>query len=142
MTNKKNLAEYPTYYGQKGRALVWLWRARAAFNLARYIDGEEVTVEEVEKARDLLKRLTNYALASAHQWERANNSERYANSDECTTDEQRLDRRRARLVAELCRYGLGLWNYGLYPTIVEMDEESKRTHLFREAKGVSLHYFN
>lgn len=142
MTNEKTLAEYPTYYGQKGRALVWLWRARAAYNMARYIDGDAVTVEEVEKARDLLQRLTRYALANAHQWERANNSGHYANSAQCTEDEQRLDRRRSRLIAELSRYGLGLWNYGLYPTIVEVDEESKRTHLFKEANGVELHYFD
>ena len=35
MTNEKNLAEYPTYYGQKGRALVWLWRARAQYYLSK-----------------------------------------------------------------------------------------------------------
>lgn len=136
------LAEKPVYYGQKGRELVWFWRAQAGYNLARRIDGEAVTVSEYEKARKLLDSCTRYALAAARQWEYANNSERYANSAKCDEDERRLEARRERLNADLSRYGVMMFNYGLYPTIVEVDEESKRTHLFIEAAGVALHYFD
>ena len=147
MTNEqknidRELAEKPVYYGQKGRALVWFWRAQAGYNLARRIDGEAVTVDEYGKARKLLDSCTRYALAAARQWECANNSERYANSAQCDEDERRLDARRERLNADLARYGVMMFNYGLYPTIVELDEESKRMHLFREAAGVALHYFD
>lgn len=141
-TEAREIISRPSYYGQKGRALVWYWRALAAYNLAAIIDGEEVTREEYEAARKLLDSCQRYALADAHQWERANSSERYANSRYCADDEARLNRRREALQKRLARYGLAMHNYGLYPEIVKVDEESNKTHLYTRANGVALYYFD
>lgn len=125
--------ERPTYYGQKGRALVWYWRACSAYGLAERKTGAgKVTESDYNAASDLLKRVTRYALASAHQWEWANNSERYGNSEQAREDEKRLDRRRERLQAELKAYGVKMVNYGLYPSIIDEDRHDLN----------ALHFFN
>lgn len=109
-------------HGQKGRALVWYWRACSAYDLAeRKTGAEKVTESDYNAAADLLKRVTRYALADAHQWERANTFERYANSQACEDDEKRLQARRERLQKELNAYGVKMVNYGLYPSIIDGD---------------------
>jgi len=75
-----------------------------------------------DQADGLFFRLRRYALANARQWERANNSERYANSPQCERDEQALDKRRENLQAEISAYGLRMVNYGLYPTIERAED--------------------
>lgn len=136
-----DIVERPTYYGQKGRDLVWFWRAQSAYNLAAMIDGENVTREEYEAARKLLDSCQRYALADAAQWGRANTYEHYANSEQCKQDEKRLDERRARLNGRLSRYGVMMFNYGLFPEIVKIDEEGKKTNCYSRADGVALHFF-
>lgn len=132
----KNLVERPTCYGQKGRALTWFYRYISAYNMAAIIDGEEVTEEENEKAFNLLKKCTNYALASAHQWERSNTSERYANSEQCQKDKKRLDKKRSELNEQLNRYGLTLNNFGLYPTICDCETLQPTRH------NIGLYFFS
>lgn len=120
--NLKNLElmPRPTYYGQKGRALVWYWRACSAWNLAaRVTSADAVTVSEYEKAASLLARVTRYACNAARQWERANTFEKYANSQRAKDDEKRLDQRREKLQKELAPYGVKMVNYGLYPSIID-----------------------
>lgn len=123
----------PTYYGQKGRALVWYWRACSAYDLAARIAGPDgVTAPEYEKAASLLARVTRYACNAARQWERANTFEKYANSQRAKDDEKRLDQRREKLQKELEPYGAKMVNYGLYPSIID-------------SNGVdlnALHFFN
>lgn len=141
MTNaaeKREIADRPVYYGQKGRALVWYWRAVAAYNLAARIDGEEVSREEYDAAAKLLDSCQRYALADAHQWERVNSSERYCNSTQRKEDEKKLDARRASLQKRLARYGVKMENFGLYPSICYTDPARK----YERVNGVSLYYFD
>lgn len=128
-----NAMERPTYYGQKGRALVWYWRACSAYSLAERKTGAgKVAERDYNAAADLLKRVTRYALADAHQWERANTYERYANSQTARDDEIRLEARRNRLQEELKAYGVKMVNYGLYPSIIDEDGHDLN----------ALHFFN
>lgn len=123
----------PTYYGQKGRALVWYWRACSAFDLAaRITSADKVTESDYNAAKDLLNRVTRYACNAARQWERANTYERYANSQQARDDEKRLDARREKLQAALKRYGVKMVNYGLYPSIIDDDGRDLN----------ALHFFN
>lgn len=123
----------PTYYGQKGRALVWYWRACSAYDLAARLTGaDNVTEIDYNTAKDLLNRVTRYACNAARQWERANIYERYANSQQARDDEKRLDARRERLQSELRAYGVKMVNYGLYPSIVDGNNYDLN----------ALHFFN
>lgn len=126
----------PTYNGPtppRGAALVWFWRACSAYNLAARITGaDKVTQSEYNAARKILDSVQRYALADARQWERANTSERYANSETAREDEKRLTARREKLAAGLARYGVRLVNFGLYPSII--DEDGRDLY--------ALHFFN
>lgn len=119
ITADEPAAPRPVYYGQKGRALVHYWRACNCYKLAERKGTP--TAEAVETATNLYNRLIRYALADAHQWEYENTSERYANSKQAESDRARLDKRRANLEKELTAYGLRLYNYGLYPSIIDSD---------------------
>jgi hypothetical protein len=116
----------------KGRSLVWYWRYCSAWDLASIIEGEKVTEEEYNEALKLLDSVQRYALADASEWERENSSEWYCNSTYHKERERQLDARRERLQKRLSRYGLKMVNYGLYPTIVDQDNNAK--HM--------LHYFD
>lgn len=135
----KEIVDRPVYYGQKGRALVWYWRACSAYNLASIIDGEQVTREEYDKASKLLDSCQRYALANARQSERDSTYENYANSKQREADENRLNRRREKLQKQLARYGLWLNNFGLYPTICYNDEERKNKS---PNQTIKLYYFD
>jgi hypothetical protein len=116
----------------KGRAETWHWRYCSAWDLASIIDGEKVTETEYNAALALLDSVQRYALADAREWERENSSERYCNSAYHKEREIQLDARRERLQKRLARYGLRLVNYGLYPSIVDSDQNTKHF----------LHYFD
>jgi hypothetical protein len=116
----------------KGRSLVWYWRYCSAWDLASILEGEKVTEEEYNEALKLLDSVQRYALADASEWERENSSEWYCNSTYHKERERQLDARRERLQKRLSRYGLKMVNYGLYPTIVDQDNNDK--HM--------LHYFD
>lgn len=116
----------------KGRNLVWYWRYCSAWDLASIIEGEKVTEEEYNEALKLLDSVQRYALADAAEWERENSSERYCNSTYHKERERQLDARRERLQKRLSRYGLKMVNYGLYPTIVDQNNNNKNM----------LHYFD
>lgn len=137
ITMNENIVTRPVWSKHiKGRAVIWYRRECSAYDLAKRITGENVTETEYNAAFDLLNRIQRYALASASQWERANNSERYCNSAQCTEDEKRLDKRREKLVKELGRYNVQLVNYGLYPSIVATEENGYQHDLY------ALHYFD
>ena len=114
------------------RAEVWHWRYCSAWDLASIIDGERVTETEYNDALKLLDSVQRYALADAAEWERENSSERYCNSAYHKERERQLDARRARLQERLKRYGLRIVNYGLYPSIVDSNGNTKHF----------LHYFD
>jgi hypothetical protein len=116
----------------KGRSLVWYWRYCSAWDLASILEGEKVTEEEYNEALKLLDSVQRYALADASEWEKENSSEWYCNSTYHKERERQLDARRERLQKRLSRYGLKMVNYGLYPTIVDQDNNAK--HM--------LHYFD
>lgn len=136
INEQQNIIEKPVYYGQKGRALVWYYRYTSAYNMAKIIDGEQVTEKEYKKAFNILKSCTYYALADAHKWERDNTSEKYANSEQSKQDGARLDKRREKLQQQLNRYGLEMVNFWLYPTICDKSTH-QRTH-----RNIDLYYFN
>lgn len=114
------------------RAETWHWRYCSAWDLASMIDGENVTETEYNAALKLLDSIQRYALADAAEWERENSSERYCNSAYHKQREKQLDERRERLQKRLARYGLQLVNYGLYPSIVDANRNTKHF----------LHYFD
>lgn len=116
----------------KGRSIIWHWRYCSAWDLASIIDGEKVTEKEYNAALKLLDSVQRYALADAAEWERENSSERYCNSAYHKQREKQLDARRERIQAKLSRYGLRLVNYGLYPSIVDSNSNTK----------YFLHYFD
>lgn len=114
------------------RAEVWHWRYCSAWDLAAIIDGENVTETEYNAALALLDSIQRYALADAREWEHENSSERYQLSEYHKQREKQLDARRARLQKRLARYDLKLVNYGLYPSIVDANRNTKHF----------LHYFD
>ena len=132
---EKNLQPKPVYYGQKGRALVWYWRAVSAYEMAARLEPDGVTVDGYEAAAKLLDSCRRYALADARKWEADNTYERYANSEQSKKDGERLDARRERLQKRLAAYGLELVNFGLYPTICDKGETCTRSN-------ISLNFFN
>ena len=114
------------------RAEVWHRRYVSAWDLASIVCGENVTEEEYAAALKLLDSIQRYALADAAEWERENSSERYCNSAYHKERKKQLDARRDRLQKRLSRYELKLENYGLYPSIVDADRNTK----------CFLHYFD
>ena len=132
---EKELQPKPVYYGQKGRALVWYWRAVSAYEMAARIEPDGVTVDGYEAAAKLLDSCRRYALADARKWEADNTSERYANSEQSKKDGERLDARRERLQKRLAAYGLQMVNFGLYPTICDKGETYTRSN-------INLNFFN
>lgn len=132
------IVDRPVYYGQKGRALVWYYRALSAYNLAARIDGEQVSREEYDAAAKLLDSCQRFALADAHQWEYVNSSCEYCNSERRKEDERRLNARREALQKRLARYGIKMEYFGLYPSLCYTDPARKYERVF----GVSLYYFD
>ena len=112
------------------RAEVWFHRSVSAWDLAARLG--DVTEESKAAAAKLLDSVQRYALADAREWEAENSSERYCNSRAHKYREEMLDRRRERLEKALSPYRCRLVNYGLYPSIVDVD--TKETLNF-------LHYF-
>lgn len=112
------------------RAEVWFHRFVSAWDLAARLG--DVTEESKDVAAKLLDSVQRYALADAREWERENSSERYCNSRYHKEREEMLNRRRERLEKALSPYRCRLVNYGLYPSIVDVD--TKETLNF-------LHYF-
>lgn len=136
INEQQNIIAKPVYYGQSGRACVWYYRCLSAYNMAKIIDGEQVTEQEYNKAFNILKSCIYYALADARKWERDNTSEKYANSEQSKQDGARLDKRREKLQQQLNRYGLEMVNFGLYPTICD-----KSTHQ-RARENIALYYLD
>ena len=112
------------------RAEVWFCRSVSAWDLAARLG--DVTEDSKAAAAKLLDSVQRYALADAREWEAENSSERYYNSSAHKYREEMLDRRRERLEKALALYRCRLVNYGLYPSIVDVD--TKETLNF-------LHYF-
>jgi len=100
-----------------GRAATRFYRATSAYDLATRI--KETPLEsDVRAARDLLDRVTRYALAEGRACEVDNDSSRYDEARSKHTEDL-LAKRRARLVAELTAYGATLEDYGVYPSVID-----------------------
>lgn len=112
------------------RAEIWFRRSVSAWDLAARLG--DVTEDSKAAAAKLLDSIQRYALADVREWEAENSSERYCNSSAHKYREEMLDRRRKRLEKALAIYRCRLVNYGLYPSIVDID--TKETLHF-------LHYF-
>lgn len=113
------------------RAEVWFRRHCSAWDLAQRLHAE-VTEEAMIAAKKLLDSIQRYALADVREWEMANESEWYCNSERHQRREAALDKRRERLQLALKPYRITLVNYGAYPTLI--DDETQRELYF-------LHYF-
>ena len=101
------------------RAEIWFRRSVSAWDLAARLG--DVTEESKAVAAKLLDSVQRYALADAREWERENSSERYCNSRYHKEREEMLNRRRERLEKALVPYRCRLVNYGLYPSVVDVD---------------------
>lgn len=112
------------------RAEIWFRRSVSAWDLAARLG--DVTEDSKAAAAKLLDSIQRYALADVREWEMENSSERYYNSNAHKYRAEMLDRRRERLEKALAIYRCRLVNYGLYPSVVDID--TKETLNF-------LHYF-
>ncbi|MBO1291974.1 hypothetical protein J3349_04550 [Faecalibacterium sp. Marseille-P9590] len=128
--------ERPAYnpYTCKGRrAETWFHRSVSAYDLAERLTGPgRVTEAAYNAAFKLLDSCQRYALADAAAWERDNDC-RYSGKPWLVKQMKQLEERKKKLQARLNVYGVMMDNYGLYPSIREIDKPGTDLNL--------LHWF-
>lgn len=128
--------ERPAYnpYTCKGRrAETWFHRSVSAYDLAERLTGPgRVTETAYNAASKLLDSCQRFALADAATWERDNDC-RYSGKPWLVKQMKQLEERKKKLQARLKVYGVMMDNYGLYPSIREIDKPGTDLNL--------LHWF-
>ena len=121
-------------YTCKGRrAETWFHRFVSAYDLAERLTGPgRVTEAAYNAAFKLLDSCQRYALADAAAWERDNDC-RYSGKPWLVKQMKQLEERKKKLQARLKVYGVMMDNYGLYPSIREVDKPGTDLNL--------LHWF-